>query len=482
MMPKDDVCPGMTDCQWPTCFREVPVDGPPPERLLQAVWFHQRLHRDALRLTDGRPVRVLHPGFWNREAGPDFRRAILQWEDGSTTQGDVEVDLHSSGWKTHGHAGNPEFAGVILHVVWSAAPRCPGPTLELPPFLEVPVEELLRWHGSAEAGRWPPALVGQCRAPLQGLPPGQQEELLQQAASARLRIKAARLTTRARMVGWNAALWEFLFRALGYKQNPWPMQRVGELLPQLLTPPLEADRLLSRLLGVAGLLPTMLPVRRTPGRDYACRLWDLWIEDHSRFEASVLPRSLWHLHHLRPANQPQRRLALAARWIEAGGLPQRMREWAASLHGIEGERALVAAFVDALAIPHDPFWESHWTLRTPAGPGARPLLGIARATDLAINAVLPWLWALAGSGEGTCAPGWSAAAMERAYFLWPRAQDNAVLRLARERLLGGDPRGCSVRTAARQQGLLQIVSDFCEHSDAACRQCPFSQLVAEYGG
>ena len=42
----------------------------PPERLLQAVWLHQRLRREELRATDGRLVRVLHPGFWNRAAGP----------------------------------------------------------------------------------------------------------------------------------------------------------------------------------------------------------------------------------------------------------------------------------------------------------------------------------------------------------------------------------------------------------------------------
>ena len=41
----------------------------PPERLLQSIWRHQRLRRDLLRTLDGEPVRVLHPGFWNREAG-----------------------------------------------------------------------------------------------------------------------------------------------------------------------------------------------------------------------------------------------------------------------------------------------------------------------------------------------------------------------------------------------------------------------------
>ncbi|MEI7728803.1 MAG: hypothetical protein WCO56_04495 [Verrucomicrobiota bacterium] len=46
-------------------LREAPVD-PPPEKLLQVIWLHQRLKRLSLRLVDGRSLRVLHPGFWIR--------------------------------------------------------------------------------------------------------------------------------------------------------------------------------------------------------------------------------------------------------------------------------------------------------------------------------------------------------------------------------------------------------------------------------
>src|SRR5688572_13887579 len=53
----------------------------PPERLLQAIWHHQRIHRQQLQTMDGRALRVLHPGFWNRESGPDFRRALLQFDE-----------------------------------------------------------------------------------------------------------------------------------------------------------------------------------------------------------------------------------------------------------------------------------------------------------------------------------------------------------------------------------------------------------------
>ncbi|MDW8310608.1 MAG: hypothetical protein RMK20_14635, partial [Verrucomicrobiales bacterium] len=59
-----------------------------------------------------------------------------------------------------------------------------------------------------------------------------------------------------------------------------------------------------------------------------------------------------------------------------------------------------------------------------------------------------------------------------------RAQDNAVLRLARARLLGGAP--LRPAGAALQQGLIQVVRDFCEHSNALCEQCRFPELVRRW--
>ena len=53
--------------QWRISRRDDTVreqrPSPPPEALMQTIWQHQRLQRDALTTVDGRPVRVLHPGF-----------------------------------------------------------------------------------------------------------------------------------------------------------------------------------------------------------------------------------------------------------------------------------------------------------------------------------------------------------------------------------------------------------------------------------
>ena len=50
----------------------VPI--PISERLVQCIWYDQRLKLDSLHTTDGRRVRVVFPGWWNLEAGPDFRQ------------------------------------------------------------------------------------------------------------------------------------------------------------------------------------------------------------------------------------------------------------------------------------------------------------------------------------------------------------------------------------------------------------------------
>ena len=71
----------------------------PPERLLQSIWQHQRLKRTGLMTLDGRPVRILHPGFVSREGGPDFRGAVVQLGDSPPLSGDIEVDVRTGGWR-----------------------------------------------------------------------------------------------------------------------------------------------------------------------------------------------------------------------------------------------------------------------------------------------------------------------------------------------------------------------------------------------
>lgn len=448
----------------------------PAEVLLQAVWQQQRLLRDRLKTLDGRPVRALHPGFLNREAGPDFHEAFVQVGDDPPETGDIEVDVEFSGWKSHGHDRNPNFRKVILHVVWEAKgvpPRHGLPVLALKPFLDAPIEELAARLAGDTAQLLPEEMSGKCLAPLKELSGEAATVLLEQAALCRLEMKASQFNARARQAGWEQALWEGLFRALGYKQNAWPMQRLAELLPDLGFDPRGAPESAfvwqARLLGVSGLLPSEPEDgARGAGRQVR-KLWDQWWRERGRLADHILPRSLWKLGGQRPANHPQRRIALAAHWLALPDLPSRLAQWFSTS---VPRNQLASSLLKILQPSPDPFWSRRWTLRSDPMDKPQPLLGETRVADIAVNAVLPWFWTRCVEGGD---PQLRRLAEER-FFAWPRAQDNAVLRLARQRLLGG-AHSRRLTGAALQQGLMQIVRDFCSHSNAVCEDCRFPELV-----
>lgn len=474
-------------------LRETAQADPPAERFLQFVWQHQRLLRDRMRLLDGRPVRVLHPGFWNREAGPDFRDAVIQFGDDPALTGDVEIDLAASNWRSHHHAGKAAYARVRLHVVWAAAcaPDAALPTLALEGLLDARRDELALWATNESALGLPAAAQGRCRAPLAELRLEQFQQLLRGAAAVRLQAKAARLEARARQTGWERTLWEELFAALGYKHNAWAMRAVAEALPALQATPTEITTKASgdegvaatrevdalawqaRMLGVAGLLPAELTRRDAAVDRYVREVWDRWWREREAFQAVQLPAAIWRFHGLRPANHPARRLALAAHWLADGRLPERMGAW---LNANVAPDELANSLLEILQVEHDEFWSWHWTLRSPRLAKPQPLLGAQRATDLAVNVLLPWLWIRAVTGRNERL----RAQAEDRYFLWPAAEDNATLKLARQRLLGAAGRKLFTH-AALQQGLLQIVRDFCDQSNALCEQCRFPDLVKAAG-
>jgi hypothetical protein len=447
---------------------------PPPEKLLQAVWLHQRLLRDHLNTLDGRPVRVLHPGFKNHEAGPDFLGAVIQFGSDAPCSGDVELDLHSSGWRSHGHDQNPAFRGVILHVVWEAGRQAfhKLPSLPLSGLLDAPLPDLAASLGRDSLHNLPEGLQGRCCAPLRELPVERLIGLLHEAALVRWQGRAAQFQARARQVGWEQALWEGLFRALGYKQNVWPMQSLAESRPHWFQTGASRLLLQSRLLGASGLLPDQLTRAQKSADDYLRAVWDLWWRDRDALGAYVLPRSLWRFNGLRPANHPQRRLALASHWLARDGFLAALEKWFTSE---VPDARLASTLAEVLRAEQDDFWSWHWTIRSARMPRPQPLIGAARVTDLAVNIILPWFCIRAREGGSDA----MARRAEERFRAWPAAEDNSLLKLARRRLLGGAKPGI-LPGAAAQQGLIQIVRDFCDHSNALCDQCEFPDLVRNW--
>jgi Protein of unknown function (DUF2851) len=429
--------------------------GEPPERWLQQLWRHQRLRRESLVTLDGAKVAVLHPGYWNREPGPDFRGALVKFGENPPMSGDVEIDRQPGGWRAHRHEGNPEYGKVVLRLVWKGRPGAYNPPLmALEPHIDSPWDQLSRWLDDEAPDVTPASAAGRCRGPLAVLGADVARELLEQAGVVRLRRKAAEFAAAARRLGWNGALWIGLFGALGYKHNAWPMRRLGELLCTRGPTPGEAGGERShweaRLLGLGGFLEhEPAPIARTPRwRTH----WDIWWRERDQWGGDILPARAWRLAGLRPANHPRLRLEAAAGWMAAGRLPNQLTAW-----------------ISETPQPDD--FLRVWNAGLAPQPGSARV-GEARGNDIAVNVALPWLLARAESGPSRAV----APEVLRRYLAWPAGQDNAALRFARQRLLGSAAPLKPV-TAAIQQGLIQVTRDFCDRAGPLCDDCRFGDLV-----
>lgn len=445
----------------------------PEERLMQYIWQRQRLNREGLQTVDGRQCEVLHPGFLNHGAGPDFNRAILRLAGEALLQGDVEIDRWASDWKAHGHENNPSFERVVLRVVWSTPRKLqsPVPMLALEPFLNCSLVELAKSFAT-DSFALPEEFSGKCRAPLAEIPPEQTRRLLRSAAMFRFRQKGEQQRLRAREAGWHLALWEGLVAGLGYSRNVWPMRRIGELTPRLfpgfpaesfeLWPAAEVE---ARLFGVAGFLPhDSNSIRQA----HVIKLWDAWWRLRDEFSAVAFPNAIWCFSGLRPQNHPHRRLALAACWIRQPDFFWRLEKWFAKTNL---ERPL-APLVNALSGEITPFWADRFHFKRLSSGAGRLTLGDSRAVELAVNVILPWFWSRA-KADG------NQAAMQRAERLFsrfPRSGENRLLKDGCSRLLGREDAKV-LAAAIDQQGLLQILRDFCAHSNALCENCRFPKLV-----
>lgn len=306
------------------------------EKDLQHLWERQFFRSDRLLTEDARRVVVEFPGIRSGEGGPDFRAARILL-DGARKSGDVELHLTPSGWRRHGHDRDGAYAGVILHVVLRRDPfqETPKglPILVLEPYLgpipeETKGDEEIREIEGTKKEEFSEHLsislissspyVSISQAPLDVL--GEQW-----FAERRGRMERARARSSA-----DEVLYREILVALGYKHNKAPMAELARRCP-LHSLPVDAGDIEARL----------------------------------RRETERMPREMWRLRNVRPANHPWRRLSGMARFLAAA------REEGLA-RGLSARRS-----VEEMAAWLDPDGTGH------IGPG--------RAREVVFNVFVPFL-------------------------------------------------------------------------------------------
>jgi hypothetical protein len=443
----------------PLAFAESAVGALPPELELQALWFAGAFGRD-FRTACGKSVRIAQFGEWNRGAGPDFIQAAVEI-DGELRTGPLELDPDSAAWEAHGHATNPDFRDVVLHVVFRSDARrhfirnCDHREVPQVAITETQLSDALNRPQREIAIAHP----GRCVHPLKHLTSGAVSSLLDEAAAHRASLKAARFLKTADVHGRDAALFQATAETLGYRGNSLAMRLLAQRAPLALLKA-EGDAAEAVLFGTAGFLSPALHQQAPPDtRDYLRGLWDAWWKSRARFEATGSRAIPWKTHGQRPANHPHRRVGALA--VLARVWPQYRR------------LALARPFahkplVDFLHALDHPFWPRRHTLTSAASPGRVSLFGRAHALELIANHLAP----LAMHEGGMTF---------RSYQKLRDSTPNDKVKRCAIRLFGSLKAAQPwTRRVCHQQALLQIYQDFCLEDFSDCQDCPFPEQLLQW--
>ena len=443
----------------PLAFAETTASALPAELELQALWFAGAFGRD-FRTTCGKPVRIVQFGEWNRAAGPDFIHAAVDVA-GEVRAGPLELDPDSSAWQTHGHATNPAFREVVLHVVFHADSR--RSFIQTCEHREVP-QVVITATQLADALNRPLREVaiahpGRCLHPLKHLSTAALTGLLDEAANYRANHKASRWLKTADAHGRDAALFQATAETLGYRGNALAMRLLAQRAPLALLRD-EGEAAEAVLFGTAGLLSPELHELAPPDtRDYLRNLWDQWWKSRARFEVTGSRAIPWQTHGQRPANHPHRRVGALAALVHAW--PQYRRLALARPFAVK-------PLVDFLhSLDHD-FWATRHTLTSTAAARRVAVFGRAHALELVANHLAPL--ALLENGMTF-----------RSYQKLRNSAPNDKVKRCALRLFGSLKAAQPwTRRVCHHQALLQVYQDFCLEDLSDCRSCPFPEQLLQW--
>jgi len=458
----------------PAPIGNAPMATAPREIALSAVWQAQSLS-GTLRTREGRSVEVVSRGTWTHGFGPDFRDAMISLDGRELRSGSIEIHLTPRGWLVHGHASDPRYNDVILHVVLkddgSETRREDGvvvPVVAVGALLTVPLDD-----GGVATGDWSRFGGAACAPDLVRDRPATARQVLFRLGDVRLAGRSAQLEAQLTIEPPAQVLYARIMDGFGYQQNREPMLALAELLPladleaAILAGPADGrhDTARALLLGAAGFLPLSPTEASLAHLDptAVARCEAAWERFGGPWRHSAMAPTAWTRARVRPANHPAARLvagaALVTNALRHGGLVP------ALLDPIRSRAAIAADQPGSLPDLAEYLRELSSTDHTSG-------MGLDRASAILASALLPFALALAQQTSDT-------VLLDGAALVWERLAgpaSNAVTRRAigqvagEERLTGLGARG--------QQGLIHLDQTLC--APRRCRECPIAHAAVSY--
>lgn len=402
-----------------------------------------------LRLKDGRELKILHPGVWNENAGPDFSGARLRIGD-QLWVGNVELHVRASDWYRHNHHSNLSYDSVVLHVVAIDDAEIKDSTGRLIPQVEVTFpKEFYNLYASLSEK----IADVKCSRFLSLVSELSREDWISSLAVERMQEKSMRILeiSNTSCGDWQHTCFVVFSRALGFGLNsdPFEMLAASVSLNHLARHSDNLFQLEAILFGQAG----MLDMNNHIFDEYYQALCREYYFLARKYSLRPLRSDLWKYAKTRPGNFPHRRIALLAQYLY-GGFTM-MSDIVEAGGDIEKSRELFAMDLDG-------YWHTH--NRFGDDENVAPVSLSRESVDLLlINLVAPLLYAHSVSTG-------DMEMSEKAFSIWEGldAEKNRYIRQ-------WQGAGIKCEDALHSQGLLQLRKCYCDRN--RCFECRFGHAL-----
>lgn len=425
------------------------------EEFLHYLWKYSLYEREKLTDPDGKKITVIHPGLYNRDAGPDFFNARIMIE-GTVWAGNVEIHLASSDFDIHGHQNDPAYNNVILHVVLKNDRKVFNSRGEEVVTAEITFEPYI--YEKYESLVNNPYIIA-CQDDIRKSGKLLIRHWLSALAIERIEKKTEPVRKMLEETGndWEEVFYRMLCRYFGFRVNSEPFEMLATALPISIIRK-HSDNLLqieALLFGTAGMLDEGLFREAVADDYYRCLLREFRMLS-SKYSLKPIDGWLWKFSKLRPVNFPTVRLSqLSGMLSVSGGIFSRV---------IASKD--VKSLKQLFEVPASEYWEDHYVFgrksaRTSKKTGSQ-------ATDiLIINAVVPvmFVYGKARDRQDLC----------------DLAIDLLEETPAEENLITSEWKECGVSagSAFHSQALLELRNEYCRKR--RCLDCRIGNRLISMG-
>ncbi len=352
------------------------------EDFLHFLWHHRLFYPSGLTTTDGlEPVEVIHPGWPNHDAGPDFFNCRVRI--GSTLwAGNVEIHLHSSDWYKHGHDSDPAYNNVVLHVVAyhdegvitdANRRNVPEMVLRFPENLLIHYDTLIHHTG-----------VIKCLDHLSAINQLDWHNWLDRMLCEKMEQRAEHIHNLLNEFNgdWDQVFFVLLARSMGFGVNSDPFEILARSLPVKFLFRHASDLLQveALLFGQAGFLTTLEGDESYPAllnREYQLL--------RHKFGIKPMDVSIWKFLRLRPVNFPTIRLAQLAAIIHKNG--GNFESWV--------NFSQAGSFMKRLDVTASGYWKTHFVFNRLSKSAVKSHLGKTSCELIIANAIVPFIFTMA---------------------------------------------------------------------------------------